>query len=51
MNLSDVDAMGAAPDAENAYWRGLAFDRTTCVNDDPAVIDALAARAHQLASR
>ncbi|MGH9135057.1 MAG: ferrochelatase [Ilumatobacteraceae bacterium] len=30
---------------------GLAFDRTTCVNDDPAVIDALAALIHQLAGR
>ncbi len=33
-----------------AESRGLAFDRTTCVNDDPAVIDALAALTHELAS-
>lgn len=29
---------------QHAESRGLAFDRTACVNDDPAVIDALAAR-------
>ena len=34
-----------------AEGRGLEFDRTTCVNDDPAVIDALAARTHELANR
>jgi ferrochelatase len=36
---------------QRAESHGLAFDRTTCVNDDPAVIAALAARAHELASR
>jgi len=35
---------------QRAESHGLVFDRTTCVNDDPAVIDALAARAHELAS-
>jgi ferrochelatase len=35
---------------QRAESRGLAFDRTACVNADPAVIDALALRAHQLAS-
>jgi ferrochelatase len=30
---------------------GLVFDRTACVNDDATVIDALAARVHELASR
>jgi ferrochelatase len=30
---------------------GLVFDRTACVNDDPGVIEALAARTHELASR
>jgi ferrochelatase len=34
-----------------AESHGLVFDRTSCVNDDPVVIDALAARAHELASR
>ena len=34
-----------------AESRGLVFDRTACVNDDPGVIDALAARTHELASR
>jgi len=34
-----------------AESRGLVFDRTTCVNDDPTVITALAARVHELASR
>ncbi len=29
-----------------AESQGLAFDRTACVNDDPAVIGALAARVH-----
>ena len=36
---------------QRAESRGLVFDRTACVNDDPAVIDALAARTHELASR
>ena len=30
---------------------GLVFDRTACVNDDATVIEALAVRAHELASR
>jgi ferrochelatase len=30
--------------AQRAELRGLAFDRTACVNDDPAIMDALAAR-------
>jgi ferrochelatase len=34
-----------------AESHGLVFDRTTCVNDEPSVIDALAARTHELASR
>ena len=36
---------------QRAESRGLVFDRTACVNDDPGVIDALAARTHELASR
>jgi protoporphyrin/coproporphyrin ferrochelatase len=32
-----------------AEGRGIVFDRTTCVNDDPAVFDALAMRMHDLA--
>ncbi len=35
---------------QRAESRGLVFDRTACVNDDPRVFDALAARAHELAS-
>lgn len=31
---------------QRAESQGLAFDRTACVNDDPAVIGALAARVH-----
>jgi ferrochelatase len=34
-----------------AESHGLAFDRTACVNDDPAVIGALAARVHAEAVR
>ncbi len=34
-----------------AESRGLVFDRTTCVNDDPVVFAGLAARTHELASR
>ncbi|MGA1362570.1 MAG: ferrochelatase, partial [Ilumatobacteraceae bacterium] len=29
---------------QHAEARGLAFDRTACVNDDPMVIEALARR-------
>jgi ferrochelatase len=36
---------------QRAEAGGLVFDRTACVNDDPAVIAALAARTHALASR
>jgi ferrochelatase len=32
-----------------AEQHGLEFDRTACVNDDPAVIAALAARVHAVA--
>lgn len=31
---------------QRAESHGLAFDRTACVNDDPAVVGALAARVH-----
>jgi ferrochelatase len=34
---------------QHAERLGLAFDRTACVNDDPAVMAALAARIHQAA--
>ena len=30
--------------AQRAELRGLAFDRTACVNDDPTIMEALAAR-------
>jgi ferrochelatase len=40
----DIEAHG------RAQARGLAFDRTTCVNDDPVVIGALARRVHALAT-
>ncbi|MAT07181.1 MAG: ferrochelatase [Acidimicrobiaceae bacterium] len=40
--LYDLDIEAAARAAE----RGLAFDRTACVNDDPAVLAALARRVH-----
>jgi ferrochelatase len=34
---------------QRAEARGLVFDRTACVNDDPNVLGALAARVHELA--
>ncbi len=34
---------------QHAERHGLAFDRTACVNDDPAVMGALAARIHEIA--
>jgi len=34
---------------QQAEQHGLAFDRTACVNDDPAVIAALAKRVHSVA--
>ncbi len=40
--LYDLDIEAAA----HAERLGLAFDRTACVNDDPAVLGALAARIH-----
>ncbi|MFP5488864.1 MAG: ferrochelatase [Acidimicrobiia bacterium] len=43
--LYDLDIEAAARAAE----RGLAFDRTACVNDDPAVMAALAQRVHAAA--
>jgi ferrochelatase len=36
---------------QRAESQGLAFDRTACVNDDPAVLGALAARVHAEAVR
>jgi ferrochelatase len=36
---------------QRAESHGLVFERTACVNDDPGVIAALAARTHELASR
>jgi ferrochelatase len=36
---------------QRAESHGLVFDRTACVNDDPVVIGALAARTHDLARR
>jgi ferrochelatase len=45
--LYDLDIEAAARAAE----LGLAFDRTACVNDDPTVVSALAARVHEVASR
>ncbi len=36
--------------AQRAEQRGLRFDRTACVNDDPAVMAALARRVHAAAS-
>ena len=36
---------------ERAEQLGLAFDRTACVNDDPAVMRALAIRVHEAAGR
>ena len=45
--LYDLD-IEAATRAEQA---GLAFDRTACVNDEPSVMAALAARVHALAVR
>jgi ferrochelatase len=41
----DIEARGRAESG------GLVFDRTACVNNDPAVFDALAARTHELAGR
>ena len=35
---------------QRAEPHGLAFDRTACVNDDPGVMAALAARVHQAAN-
>jgi len=35
--------------ADRAAQRGLAFDRTACVNDDPAIMSALAERVRSLA--
>ena len=35
--------------ADRARTRGLAFDRTACVNDDPAIMAALAERVRSLA--
>ena len=35
---------------QRAELRGLAFDRTACVNDDPGVMAALAARIHRVAN-
>jgi protoporphyrin/coproporphyrin ferrochelatase len=35
--------------ADRAASRGLAFDRTACVNDDPAIMAALADRVRELA--
>ena len=35
--------------ADRAAQRGLAFDRTACVNDDPAVMSALAERVRSIA--
>jgi ferrochelatase len=35
--------------ADRATQRGLAFDRTACVNDDPAIMSALAERVRALA--
>jgi ferrochelatase len=35
---------------QRAELHGLAFDRTACVNDDPGVMAALAARVHQSAT-
>jgi protoporphyrin/coproporphyrin ferrochelatase len=43
--LYDLDIEAAVRAAE----RGLAFDRTACVNDDPAVIGALARRVRAVA--
>jgi protoporphyrin/coproporphyrin ferrochelatase len=43
--LYDLDIEAAASAAE----QGLAFDRTACVNDDPTVMAALAARVHDAA--
>lgn len=43
--LYDLDIEAKA----HAEARGLAFDRTACVNDDPAVMAALAARVHAAA--
>jgi protoporphyrin/coproporphyrin ferrochelatase len=43
--LYDLDIEAAA----RAAARGLAFDRTACVNDDPTVMAALAARVHAAA--
>ncbi|MEQ9163239.1 MAG: ferrochelatase, partial [Ilumatobacter fluminis] len=37
--------------AQRADGLGLAFDRTACVNDDPTVLAALAARVHDEATR
>lgn len=34
---------------QRAELHGLAFDRTACVNDDPAVMEALARRIHEVA--
>lgn len=44
--LYDLDIEAAA----RAESLGLAFTRTACVNDDPAVITALAARVHEAAA-
>jgi ferrochelatase len=43
--LYDLDVEAAA----RAVERGLVFDRTACVNDDAAVMAALAARVHRAA--
>ena len=45
--LYDLDIEAAA----RATANGLAFDRTACVNDDPAVIAALADRVREVADR
>jgi ferrochelatase len=45
--LYDLDIEAAARAADN----GLAFDRTACVNDDAAVIAALADRVREVADR
>ncbi len=45
--LYDLDIEARA----HAEGLGLAFDRTSCVNDDPAVMASLAARIHDAAGR
>ena len=45
--LYDLDIEARA----RAEERGLAFDRTACVNDDPGVMGALASRVRESANR